>query len=135
VFDRSWYGRVLVERVEGFCQPADWQRAYSEINDFEAELIAHGAALAKFWLAISKEEQLKRFRARGATPFKKFKITEEDWRNRDKWPAYEAAVCDMVDRTSTAEAPWTIVEANDKHFARIKVLRRLVETVEQALDR
>ena len=135
VFDRSWYGRVLVERVEGFCAPADWQRAYGEINDFEASLVRHGAAVAKFWLAISKVEQLKRFRAREATPFKRFKITEEDWRNRGKWDAYEAAVCDMVDRTSTAEAPWTVVEANDKRFARIKVLRTLVETVERALDR
>ena len=135
IFDRSWYGRVLVERVEGFCAPADWQRAYGEINDFEAALARHGAALAKFWLAISKAEQLKRFRAREATPFKQFKITPEDWRNREKWDAYEAAVCDMVDRTSTAEAPWTIVEANDKRFARVKVLRTLVETVERALDR
>jgi polyphosphate kinase 2 (PPK2 family) len=135
IFDRSWYGRVLVERVEGFCAPADWQRAYSEINDFEASLLRHGAGLAKFWLAISKAEQIKRFRAREATPFKRFKITEEDWRNREKWDAYEAAVCDMVDRTSTAEAPWTIVEANDKRFARVKVLRTLVETVERALDR
>jgi polyphosphate:AMP phosphotransferase len=135
IFDRSWYGRVLVERVEGFCAPADWQRAYGEINDFEAALVRHGAALAKFWLAISKEEQLKRFRAREATPFKRFKITPEDWRNREKWDAYEAAVCDMVDRTSTAEAPWTIVEANDKRFARVKVLRTLVETMERALDR
>jgi len=135
IFDRSWYGRVLVERVEGFCAPADWQRAYAEINDFEASLLRHGAGLAKFWLAISKAEQLKRFRAREATPFKRFKITEEDWRNREKWDAYEAAVCDMVDRTSTAEAPWTIVEANDKRFARVKVLRTLVETVERALDR
>jgi polyphosphate:AMP phosphotransferase len=135
IFDRSWYGRVLVERVEGFCAPADWQRAYAEINDFEASLLRHGAGLAKFWLAISKAEQLKRFRARETTPFKRFKITEEDWRNRKRWDAYEAAVCDMVDRTSTAEAPWTIVEANDKRFARVKVLRTLVETVERALDR
>lgn len=135
VFDRSWYGRVLVERVEGFCQPADWQRAYAEINDFEASLARHGAGLAKFWLAISKQEQIKRFRAREATPFKQFKITAEDWRNREKWDAYEAAVCDMVDRTSTTDAPWTIVEANDKRFARVKVLRTLVETVERALDR
>ena len=134
-FDRSWYGRVLVERVEGFCAPADWQRAYGEINDFEASLVRHGAGLAKFWLAISKDEQMQRFRAREATPFKQFKITEEDWRNREKWDAYEAAVCDMVDRTSTAEAPWTIVEANDKRFARIKVLRTLVAAAERALDR
>jgi polyphosphate kinase 2 (PPK2 family) len=135
VFDRSWYGRVLVERVEGFCAPADWQRAYAEINDFESSLVRHGAAVAKFWLAISKDEQITRFRAREATPFKAFKITEEDWRNREKWDAYEAAVCDMVDRTSTTEAPWTIVEANDKRFARVKVLRTLVQAVERALDR
>lgn len=134
IFDRSWYGRVLVERVEGFCSSADWMRAYSEINDFEEQMARHGIILFKFWLAISKEEQFARFKAREQTPFKRFKITDEDWRNRDKWDQYEQAVCDMVDRTSTEIAPWTLVEANDKYFARIKVLKTLCERLEQALD-
>jgi len=127
IFDRSWYGRVLVERVEGFCSQADWMRAYSEINDFEEQLVHNGAILFKFWLHISKDEQLRRFKERQKTSFKRFKITDEDWRNRDKWADYEAAVCDMVDRTSTDIAPWTIVEAQDKPFARIKLLKTLVE--------
>ena len=133
IFDRSWYGRVLVERVEGYCTQVDWMRAYSEINDFEAQMARHGILLAKFWLAISKEEQLARFQAREQTSFKRFKITDEDWRNREKWELYEQAVCDMVDRTSTEIAPWTLVEANDKLFARIKVLRTLCERIEEAL--
>jgi polyphosphate:AMP phosphotransferase len=135
IFDRSWYGRVLVERVEGFCAEADWMRAYSEINDFEQQLVRHGVVVAKFWLAISAEEQLKRFREREKTSFKRFKITEDDWRNRKKWGAYERAVCDMVDRTSTGVAPWTLVEANNKYHARIKVLRTLCDAVGEALDR
>jgi hypothetical protein len=102
VFDRSWYGRVLVERVEGFCTEADWMRAYGEINEFEASLRRHGVVLAKFWLAIGKDEQYRRFKAREEVEFKRFKITDEDWRNREKWDDYEAAVCDMVDRSSTA---------------------------------
>ncbi|NQV80369.1 MAG: polyphosphate:AMP phosphotransferase [Alphaproteobacteria bacterium] len=134
IFDRSWYGRVLVERVEGFAPAADWQRAYGEINDFEATLVGHGLVVAKFWLSIDADEQLKRFRAREATPFKRFKITEEDWRNRDKWAAYETAVNDMIARTSTEAAPWTLVEANDKRFARIKVLKTLVGAIEARLD-
>jgi AMP-polyphosphate phosphotransferase len=134
IFDRSWYGRVLVERVEGFCSEADWMRAYSEINDFESEMQRHEIVVVKFWLAISKEEQLKRFKSREATSFKRFKITEEDWRNRKKWDAYETAVCDMVDRTSTQRAPWTLVEANNKHYARIKVLKTLVKALEERLD-
>jgi polyphosphate:AMP phosphotransferase len=133
IFDRSWYGRVLVERVEGFCAKADWLRAYTEINAFEAQLTHHGAILVKFWLAISADEQLRRFKERETTRFKRFKITEEDWRNRDQLPAYEAAVCDMVDRTSSAIAPWTLIEANDKYFARIKVLRTLCDHLETAL--
>ena len=127
IFDRSWYGRVLVERVEGFCSQADWMRAYSEINDFEEQLVRTGAIMFKFWLHITKEEQLRRFKERQKTSFKRFKITEEDWRNRKKWPDYEAAVCDLVDRTSTDIAPWTIVEAQDKPFARIKLLKTLVD--------
>ena len=127
IFDRSWYGRVLVERVEGFCSHADWMRAYSEINDFEEQLVDSGAILCKFWLHITKDEQLRRFKEREKTSFKRFKITEEDWRNRKKWPDYEAAACDMIDRTSTDIAPWTIIEAQDKPFARIKLLKTIVD--------
>ena len=133
IFDRSWYGRVLVERVEGFCSEADWMRAYAEINDFEDQLIAAGAIVVKFWLAITKDEQMARFQAREAEPHKRFKISAEDWRNREKWDDYRRAVCDMVDRTSTERAPWTLVEADDKHFARIKILRTVCERVEAAL--
>jgi polyphosphate:AMP phosphotransferase len=132
-FDRSWYGRVLVERVEGFCSEADWMRAYSEIRNFEEDLTKHGIIVVKFWLAISKEEQLKRFKLREKTGYKRHKITEEDWRNRKKWDPYVDAVCDMADRTSTEYAPWTLVEANDKNHARIKVLRTLCERIEAAL--
>jgi polyphosphate:AMP phosphotransferase len=134
IFDRSWYGRVLVERVEGFCTEADWMRAYSEINDFEAQLARHNIVVVKFWLAISKDEQLARFNEREKIGFKRFKITEEDWRNRNKWEEYEYAVCDMVDRTSTEIAPWTLVEANDKNFARIKILKTLCKRIEAAMD-
>jgi polyphosphate:AMP phosphotransferase len=134
VFDRSWYGRVLVERVEGFCSEADWQRAYSEINDFEQQLVRHGAVVAKFWLSISKDEQLRRFEERQQTGFKHYKITDEDWRNREKWDLYEQAVADMVDRTSTEIAPWTLVPANDKRYARVKVLKTLCDRLEAALD-
>jgi polyphosphate:AMP phosphotransferase len=133
IFDRSWYGRVLVERVENFCSEYDWMRAYGEINDFEEQLAHHNFLVVKFWLQISKEEQLQRFEARQNTPYKRFKITKEDWRNRDKWEAYEAAACDMIDRTSTDYAPWTVVEANDKNFARIEVLKTLCERIEKAL--
>ena len=133
IFDRSWYGRVLVERVEGFCSRADWMRAYGEINDFEAQLVRHNIVLVKFWLAISKDEQLRRFQEREKIGFKRFKITEDDWRNREKWDAYEHAVCDMVDRTSTEIAPWTLVEANDKNFARIKILKTLCRQIEAAM--
>jgi AMP-polyphosphate phosphotransferase len=132
VFDRSWYGRVLVERVEGFCSPADWLRAYGEINDFEEQLTAAGVVLVKFWLAIDQDVQLERFQAREQIPFKRFKITEDDWRNREKWPQYRDAVGDMVDRTSTGIAPWTLVEANDKRFARVKILRTINEALEAA---
>ncbi|MWV15983.1 polyphosphate:AMP phosphotransferase [Pseudomonas sp. L-22-4S-12] len=132
VFDRSWYGRVLVERVEGFCEPSDWLRAYSEINDFEEQLSDAGVVLVKFWLAIDQDTQYQRFKEREQIAFKRFKITEEDWRNRDKWQDYCDAVGDMVDRTSTAIAPWTLVEANDKRFARVKVLRTINQALEQA---
>lgn len=133
IFDRSWYGRVLVERVEGFCPEEDWMRAYAEINEFEEQLADHRVVVAKFWLQISQEEQLRRFKEREETGWKRFKITPDDWRNRDKWGAYEIAVCDMVDRTSSEIAPWTLIEANDKHFARIKILRTLCARIEAAL--
>nr|WP_298136941.1 polyphosphate:AMP phosphotransferase [uncultured Pseudomonas sp.] len=135
MFDRSWYGRVLVERVEGFCSPADWLRAYGEINDFEEQLNAAGVVLVKFWLAIDQEVQLERFQAREKIPFKRFKITEDDWRNREKWPQYRDAVGDMVDRTSTEIAPWTLVEANDKRFARVKILRTINQALEAAFEK
>jgi AMP-polyphosphate phosphotransferase len=132
-FDRSWYGRVLVERVEGFAAEADWRRAYAEVNDFELQLDEARYIIVKFWLAISQEEQLRRFKAREATPFKRFKITPEDWRNREKWPLYEAAVTEMIDRTSTPYAPWTLVESEDKRFGRIKVIETIVQRLGAAL--
>lgn len=133
IFDRTWYGRVLVERVEQYAPPEDWMRAYAEINDFEEQLHKGGTVIVKFWLQITKEEQLKRFKERERVGFKRYKITEEDWRNRGKWQKYEDAACDMVDRTSTDVAPWTLVEAEDKNYARIKVLRTIVERLETAL--
>ncbi|MGQ7817803.1 polyphosphate:AMP phosphotransferase [Pseudomonas sp. A46] len=132
IFDRSWYGRVLVERVEGFCSQADWLRAYGEINDFEEQLHNYGIVLVKFWLSIDRETQMARFKEREEIPFKRYKITEDDWRNRDKWDHYVDAVGDMVDRTSTEIAPWTLVEANDKRYARVKVLRTLNQALEAA---
>jgi polyphosphate:AMP phosphotransferase len=132
IFDRSWYGRVLVERVEGFASTADWARAYDEINQFEEELLEHGAVLVKLWLAIDQEEQLRRFQEREQVGFKRFKITEEDWRNREKWDHYRTAVNDMIARTSTEIAPWTLVEANDKRHARIKVLETICGALESA---
>ena len=134
IFDRTWYGRVLVERVEGYCSEFDWRRAYEEINQFEEQLVDDGMVLCKFWLQVSKAEQYRRFKAREKTSFKRFKITPDDWRNRGKWDAYEQAVADMVDRTSTELAPWTLVEADDKHFARVKVLKTIVRRLEAALD-
>ncbi len=125
IFDRSWYGRVLVERLEGYCAPRDWQRAYGEINAFEEQLVLSGTAVLKFWLTTSKDEQLRRFQEREAMGFKRYKITDEDWRNREKWDAYQAAACEMIERTSSELAPWTLVEAEDKYFARIKVLQRV----------
>jgi AMP-polyphosphate phosphotransferase len=133
IFDRSWYGRVLVERVEGFCTEADWMRGYHEINDFEEQLVESGAVVVKLWLAISSAEQLRRFKARQATPYKRFKITDEDWRNRKKWPAYERAVNDMIERTSTDAAPWNVVASDDKLFARIEAIERLHDTMKAAL--
>lgn len=134
IFDRSWYGRVLVERLEGFCAPQDWQRAFGEINAFEEQLVLSGCLVCKFWLSISPQEQLRRFQERENLGFKRYKITEEDWRNREKWPAYEAAACEMVERTSSEIAPWTLVEAEDKYFARLKVLRTVDSALSNFLD-
>ncbi len=133
LFDRSWYGRVLVERVEGFANEAEWRRAYAEINQFEAQLVEHGAIVVKFWLQITPEEQLKRFREREETPHKRYKITPEDWRNRDKWALYAEAVEEMVAKTSTDYAPWTLVAANNKRYARIQILKTLCKAIEAAL--
>jgi len=121
--------------VEGFCTPDEWLRAYSEINDFEEQLVDADIVVVKFWLTIDKKTQLKRFKEREETVFKRFKITEEDWRNRERWDDYGHAVADMVDRTSTEIAPWTLVEANDKRFARVKVLRTLNEALEAAIEK
>ncbi len=131
IFDRSWYGRVLVERVEGFAAQDDWMRAYQEINDFERQLFEAGYIVVKLWLAISQEEQLRRFEDREAKTFKRYKLTPDDWRNREKWRLYEQAMTDMVDRTSSRQAPWALIEANDKKFARLKVLRTIVERLER----
>ena len=135
IYDRSWYGRVLVERVEKFATPNEWSRAYGEINSFEQQLTDHGICVCKFWLHISPEEQLRRFKERQQIAYKKHKITAEDWRNREKWDAYEAAVDEMVSRTSTKDAPWTLVAANDKRQARITVLRTLCDRLEDTLNR
>jgi polyphosphate kinase 2 (PPK2 family) len=135
IYDRSWYGRVLVERVEGFAAEAEWRRAYVEINEFESELIEHGIVLVKFWLHITKDEQLARFKEREQVPYKRWKLTEEDWRNRDKWDRYELAVNDMVQYTSTRKAPWILVEGNDKRYARVKVISTVCDHLEQALGK
>lgn len=133
IFDRSWYGRVLVERVSGFASEAEWTRAYAEIEEFEEELIDFGIILVKYWLHITREEQEKRFNERARSPYKSWKLTDEDWRNREKWDAYELAVNDMVARTSTRRAPWQLIPANDKNHARVEVLRRAADAIEQAL--
>jgi polyphosphate:AMP phosphotransferase len=133
IFDRSWYGRVLVERLEGFCRPDEWRRAYEEINDFELQLAEHGQIVVKFWLHISREEQLARFRAREQTAFKQHKINDEDWRNRRKWDAYETAVGDMLALTDTQHAPWLLIPANDKRYARLQILRSACRSIRAAL--
>lgn len=133
VFDRSWYGRVLVERVEGFCRESEWRRAYREINEFEEHLANFGAVVVKFWLHIDKEEQLQRFQERENTPEKRWKITAEDWRNREKWDEYKIAVDEMLFRTSSRKVPWTVVAANSKEFARLTVLKTVAEAMEKAL--
>ncbi len=134
IYDRSWYGRVLVERVEGFASEPEWRRAYTEINDFEEQVGGRGNLLLKFWLHIDADEQLARFRAREKISYKNYKITEEDWRNRERWADYEHAVHEMVVRTSTDYAPWTLVAGNDKYYARIKVLETVCERLENALE-
>lgn len=133
IFDRSWYGRVLVERVEGFASPAQWLRAYSEINQFEEQLVDHGVVLVKYWLHITQDEQLRRFQERRRLSFKQWKLTDEDWRNRRKWNDYHGAVNEMFARTSTRTAPWTLVEANDKYYARLKVIKVLSDRLRLAL--
>lgn len=133
IFDRSWYGRVLVERVEGFATEQEWRRAYSEIGEFEEQLVERGIVLVKYWIHISEDEQLRRFKEREKARYKQWKLTDEDWRNRAKWAVYERAVNDMVEQTSTRLAPWTLVEGNDKYFARLKVLKTLCASLERAL--
>lgn len=134
IFDRTWYGRVMVERLEGFCSENDWKRAYVEINEFEKELHDWGAVIIKFWVQIDKDTQLERFTERQNTPEKQWKITEEDWRNRDKWDQYEQAVNEMIAKTSTTYAPWHILESVDKKYARIKAMRIVVEELEKVLE-
>jgi polyphosphate kinase 2 (PPK2 family) len=133
IFDRSYYGRVLVERVEGFCSEAEWRRAYREISEFEAHQASAGMVICKFWLHLSKEEQLRRFRDRERDPFRSYKLTPEDWRNRARWAEYSAAVEEMIERTSAPHAPWTLVEAEDKYHARIKCVETLADAMQLAL--
>lgn len=135
IFDRTWYGRVMVERLEGFCAEDDWKRAYNEINEFEKELTDYGAVILKFWIQIDKDTQLARFTERQNTPEKSWKITDEDWRNREKWDAYEVAIDEMIEKTSTKAAPWHIVESVDKQYARIKVMQITADAMEEALKR
>ena len=133
IFDRTWYGRVMVERLEGFCSENDWQRAYNEINEFEKELSDWGAVIIKFWVQIDKDTQLERFTLRQNTPEKQWKITDEDWRNREKWDLYEGAVNEMLQKTNTSYAPWYILESNDKKYARIKALKTVIEEIEKKI--
>jgi polyphosphate:AMP phosphotransferase len=130
IFDRTWYGRVLVERVEGFCTEDEWQRAYREINIIEDYLVKSGSILIKFWLQIDQETQLERFKERESDPLKKYKITDEDWRNREKWDLYNVAINDMLEKTSTLAAPWTIIEANNKYYSRIKIMETVIEGID-----
>ena len=135
IFDRTWYGRVMVERIEGFCSENEWKRAYNEINEFEKELVDWGAVVIKFWVQIDKDTQLARFTERQNTPEKNWKITDEDWRNREKWDQYESAVDEMIKKTSTAFAPWYVLESNDKKYARIKALEIVIENIERKLNK
>ena len=133
IFDRSWYGRVLVERIEELTPPHIWRRAYREINEMEQHLVSHGTVILKFWLHIDKEEQLRRFESRKADPLKFHKITEDDWRNREKWDVYEEAIDELLFRTHTSHAPWIIVESNHKKYARIKVLQTVTDALDDAM--
>ena len=133
IFDRTWYGRVMVERLEGFCSENDWKRAYNEMNEFEKELKDWGAVIIKFWVQIDKDTQLERFQERQNNPEKQWKITDEDWRNREKWDAYEVAVNEMLQKTNTSFAPWHVLESVDKKYARIKALRIVISEIEKAL--
>ena len=133
IFDRTWYGRVMVERIEGFCTEKEWKRAYGEINAMEQDLVNAGAIVLKFWMQIDKDEQARRFEARQENPKKQWKITDEDWRNREKWDQYEVAVEEMLEKTSMPHAPWIVVEGNDKYYARIKVLECVTEAIEKRL--
>ena len=134
IFDRTWYGRVMVERLEGFCSEDDWKRAYNEINEFERQLTDWGAVVLKFWIHIDQNTQLARFNDRQNTPEKQWKLTEEDWRNREKWPQYEEAIDEMLQKTSTENAPWFIIESNDKKYARIKTLKIVIDALEKAIE-
>ena len=133
IFDRTWYGRVMVERIEGFCTEDEWKRAYQEINEMEAHMANAGAVVLKFWLHIDKDEQERRVKERMAIPEKQWKITDEDWRNRDKYPQYKAAINDMFRLTSTTYAPWIVLESNDKRFARVKALKIINDALELRL--
>jgi AMP-polyphosphate phosphotransferase len=134
VWDRTYYGRVLVERVEGFCSEDEWRRAYREINEFEQHQHSYGMVICKFWLHITKQEQLRRFKSRETDPYRSYKLTDEDWRNRAKWDTYQQAVEDMILHSSTPYAPWTAVEANNKYYARVKVVSTVVKAIEQRLN-
>jgi len=133
IFDRTWYGRVLVERVRGFAARPDWQRAYDEINEFERQLVEHRILVAKFWLSVSRREQLERFKERDRNPLKRFKVDPEDWINRKLWSGYEAAAREMIARTDTAHAPWVVLPADDKRVARLAVLRALCDRIEEGI--
>jgi len=135
VFDRSWYGRVMVERVEGFAEPEEWGRAYGEINDFERTLADEGTIIVKLWMHISPGEQLKRFEARASDPLKSWKLTDEDWRNREKRPQYEEAVEEMLERTDTESAPWRVIPADSKRYARVETMRLVGEEIERGMRR
>ena len=134
IFDRTWYGRVMVERLEGFCTEDDWKRAFNEMNEFERQLTDWGAVVLKFWIHIDQDTQLERFNDRQNTPEKQWKLTEEDWRNREKWPQYEQAIDEMLQKTSTENAPWFIIESNDKKYARIKTLKIVIDALERAIE-
>ena len=133
IFDRSWYGRVMVERIEGFCSEEEWKRAYRELNEMEESIASHGTIILKFWLQIDKDEQECRFKDRMETPQKQWKITDEDWRNREKWDQYRVAVDEMLIKTSTSYAPWIVVEANNKLYSRIKILETIADTLDAAV--